>query len=155
MSGEFPAPDGWEVDEGNDRPGEVLHPGAETIVNRGNNPLRQGETVAVWVKHYADGYGTAICRADLQVIGDDGEGDIFAIFEHEDPLTASRVFRLAADLSTLSIGHVYAIPEYVEDDGVLSVERDVKARGGTNLTIIEARSLGGQQDWALMPGGDL
>lgn len=151
----FPAPDGWELAEGDERPGEVLHPGTNTIVNRGNNPLQQGETIAVWAEHYADGHGTAVCRADLQVIGDDGEGDIFAILEDEDPLDASRVFRIRSDLSTLSIGVVYAVPEYDQDDGVLTVTREVKTHGEVNLTILEARSLGGRQDWAIMPGTEL
>jgi len=152
---DFPVPDGWEIAEDDERPGEPLHPGKNTIVNRGNNPLQQGETIAVWVDHYADGYGTATCRADLQVIGDDGEGDIFAIFKGEEPLQASRVFRIKANLSNLVTGYVYSVPEYDEEEGVLTVTRELKSHGSNNLTILEARSIGGQQDWAMMPDSDL
>lgn len=152
---DFPVPDGWQLAEDDQRPGRPLHPGKNTIVNRGNNPLQKGETIAVWVKHFADGYGTAICRADLQVIGDDGEGDIFAILEEEDPLEASQVFRIASDLSTLNIGLVFGVPEYDQDEGVLTVSREVKTRGKANLTVVEARSLGGQQDWELGRAGGL
>lgn len=151
---DFPTPDGWEIAEDDQRPGEPLHPGTNTVVNRGNNPLQKGETIAVWVKRYADGHGTRICRADLQVIGDDGEGDIFAILDEEDPLEASRVYRIDSDLGTLSVGYVFSIPEYDDEEGVLTVTRDVKTRGDTNLTILEARSLGGKQDWGL-GGSDL
>jgi len=152
---DFPVPDGWELAEPDTRPGEPLYPGKHTIVGRGNEPLQDGETVAVWVDHYADGHGTETCRADLQVIGDDGGGDIFAIFADEDPLEASQVFRIRADISTLAIGYVYAIPEYDQDGGVLTVTRDVKVHGEDALTILEARSLGGKQDWAMMRGSDL
>jgi hypothetical protein len=152
---EFPVPDGWSLAEDDVRPGEPLRPGENTIVDRGNNPLQDGETIAVWVKHYADAHGTAICRTDLQVIGDDGEGDIFAIFDAQSPLGASQVFRIASDLSTISIGRVYGVPSYDDDEGVLTVTREVKTHGKTDLTLIEARSLGGAQDWAVMPGGEL
>jgi len=153
--GDFPAPDGWEVAEGDERPGAVLHPGENTIVNRGNNPLQEGETIAVWVKRYADGHGTAVCRADLQIIGDDGEGDIFAIPAAEDPLEASRVYRISSDLRSLRPGHVYSVPEYDQKGGVLTVSREVKTHCSETYDIHEARSLGGQQDWALVPSTEL
>jgi len=152
---DFPVRDGWELADDERRPGEPLHPGKNTIVNRGNNPLQQGETVAVWAEHYADGHGTATLRADLQVIGDDGEGDIFAILEEEDPLEASQVFRISSDLRTLNIGYVYGVPEYDQDEGLLTVSREGKSRGDRDLTIHEARSLGGGQDWAIGRAGDL
>lgn len=155
MSEDFPVRDGWELAEDDERPGEPLHPGKNTIVNRGNNPLQQGETVAVWVEHYADGHGTAVCRADLQVIGDDGEGDIFAILSEEDPLDASQVYRITSDLRNLNIGYVYGVPEYDQDEGVLTVSREVKSRGDHNLTILEARTLGGRQDWNIGKTGQL
>ena len=152
---DFPVPDGWELAEEDERPGEPLHPGKNTIVDRGNNPLQQGEIIAVWADHYADGHGTATCRANLQVVGDNGEGDILAILADEEPLEASRVFRIKADLSNLVAGFVYSVPEYNEEEGVLTVTREIKSHGSRNLTVLEARSLGGQQDWAMMPDSDL
>lgn len=146
---EFPTPDSWTVAEDDDRPGEPLHPGTNTIVDRGNNPLQEGETIAVWAKRYHDGHGHAVCRVDLQVIGVDGDGDIFAILDEENPLTAARVYRLDGSLDTLTTGHVYAVPEYDSDGGELTVTREVKRRGSQPMTVIEARSLGGRQDWAL------
>jgi hypothetical protein len=152
---DFPVPDGWELAEDDARPGEPLHAGTHTIVNRGNNPLQQGETIAVWADHLEKDHGFRTCRADLQVIGDDGDGDIFAIHGGEEPLEASRVFRIRADLATLTIGYVYAVPGYDHEDGVLTVNREVKVHGEDALTIIEARSLGGKQSWAMISGTEL
>lgn len=152
---DFPAPDGWQLAEDDHRPGEPLHPGTNTIVNRGNNPLQEGECITVWVKKYRDGHGTAVCRADLQVIGDDGDGDIFAIRGDEEPLEATRIYRLQADLSRLRVGYVYAIPEYDDDEGLFTVTREVKTFGSDYETIVEARTQGGRQDWALHPSDAL
>lgn len=155
MNGTFPTPDGWELADGDDRPGDPLHPGENTIVNNGNNPLQEGETIAVWAEFYRDGYGTEVCRGDLQVIGDDGDGDIFAILDEEEPLDASAVFRISSDLRELTVGHVYGVPSYDDEEGVLTVSRDVKTHGAVTQSVVEARSLGGQQNWALGRPGNL
>lgn len=154
MSDDFTGSDGWTLDDG-DRPGEVLHPGQNTIVNRGNNPLQQGETIVVWAKHYSDMHGSEVCYREMEVIGDDGEGDIFAIPDDESAFEASRVYRLSGDLRTLRIGQVFGVPSYDSDEGVLQVTREVKMLGGRDHRIIEARTLGGSQDWALGTRGEL
>jgi len=151
---EFPIPhDGLELADDEHLPGEPLHPGEHTIVDRENEPLTRGETIQVWFEAYADGFGVETVK--FQVIGDDGKGDIFAIPAYQDPLNASRVYRLAGDLETIRGGYVYAVPEYDHEEGVLTVTREVKTNGSDTKELLEARSLGGRQDWALVPSNEL
>ena len=138
-------PDLFESVETNERPGEPLYPGENTIVGRGNNPLRQGETVDVYVEVSGDNSA----RVRLEVIDDD-DGDIICIPDDETPLTASSVVRISADLRTVTVGTVYGVPSYDADEGVLNVSREVKTSEASKyLTVVEARNLGGRQEWSI------
>lgn len=146
---EFPTPDGLEVAEDDKRPGEPLHPGEHTIVDGDNNALAQGEVIQVWFKAYADGHGTETITGKLQVIGDDGDGDIFAVPADQDAEEISRVYRLAGDLSTITHGYVVPVPEYDEEEGILTTTRHVQRRGSQENQLLEVRTHGREQFWSI------
>lgn len=143
---DFPTPRGFDVDNG-ERPGKPLHPGENTIVDRGNHPLQQGEVIRVWMNCYADGHGTETVTGELQVVGDDGDGDIFAMLAGESPLEASRVYRLAGDLSRIQAAVIVPVPSYDSEEGVFTVTHDVQVRGHRKRDLIEARSLETRDHW--------
>ncbi|UTF55965.1 hypothetical protein [Natronosalvus rutilus] len=147
MSDDFPTPDGVELADETERPGEPLYPGTHTIVDRENEALTQGEVIQVWFETYADGFGTELVTAELLVIGDDGEGDIFAVPAHQDFSDTSRVYRLAGDLETIQAGYVIPVPDYDHEEGVLTVTREVMVQGNPKNDLIEARSQGIEGFW--------
>lgn len=147
MSDDFPTPEGIEIDDSDERPGEPLHPGKHTIVDGDNNALKQGEVIQVWFEAYADAHGTETVTGKIQVIGDDGEGDIFAIPEHQKPSEASRVYRVHSDLTSIEYAYVLPVPEYDHEEGVLTVTKQVNRRGNLKNNLLEARSHGIEDYW--------
>jgi len=159
MSDDFPTPEGLEVAEENGRPGEPLYPGENTIVDRDNEPLTEGEELQVWFEAYADGHGVETITGKVLVIQaeptDEEEGDVFAIPAHQDPTDASRVYRLAGDLSTITYGVVIPRPTYDAEQGHLNITRLVQRRGQDDRKLLEARSLGRQEYWGIDRNGEL
>jgi len=153
---EFPvAHDGLEVADGEGRQGKPLHPGEYTIVHRNGEPLTEGEKLQVWFEAYAEGHGTETITGELLVIqpeteGHEGDvGDVFAIPAHQQPTEASRVYRIAGDLSTITAGVVIPRPRYDTDAGELTITREVKRQGNEEQKLLEARSLGTQRYWGV------
>jgi len=142
MSDEFPTQSGSELVTDDTRPGEPLHPGTNTIVDRGNHPLKEGENIHVYYKDWADGHGKELLRADLVVIGDDGEGDIFAIPADQEPDNAERVYRLTAGMDRIVSATIVSRPSYDDETGEYTVTREVKRRGQDFREVVEARTLG-------------
>jgi len=114
------------------------------IVTRGNHPVKQGHTLDVYVE-----FGDDVARGRVEVIDDD-DGDLIAIPAAESPLDASKVYRIDGDLSRMSSGDVYGVPSYDGESGVLTITREVKTSSQQkNAIIVEARTLGGKQTWAM------
>jgi len=160
MSDDFPVPDGLEVADGDGRPGEPLYPGENTIVDRDNEPTTEGEELQVWFEAYADGHGVETITGKLLVIQaeyaeDEEPGDVFAIPAHQDPTEASRVYRIAGDLSSITAGVVIPRPKYDAEAGELNITRLVQRRGHDENKLLEARSLGRQEYWGLDRNGEL
>lgn len=150
---QFPTAEGFEIAGDDEHEGEVLHPGANTVVDRSNNPLQKGETVRVWFQKYDDTHGKETVVGDLVVIDDDDESDIFAIPEGANPLTADRLYRIESQLDWIQKGSVRYLPNYDHENGLLHLTRDVITRGSAKNTIIEARSLGNSKDWYIASDG--
>lgn len=158
MSVGFPTPEGPEVAGGDGRQGDPLYPGEHTIVNQDNEPLTEGVKIQVWFKMYADGHGVETVTGNLLVImasEDDGEGDVFGIPANQNPRSASRVYRIASDLSTITAGVVVPRPVYNVAEGVLEINRLVQRRGHDENELHEVRSHGRQEFWGTNRGGGL
>lgn len=164
MSDDFPvAHDGLEVADEDGRPGEPLYPGEHTVVDRDNEPLTEGEEVQVWFEAWADGHGEETITGNLLVIqptdpdavDEEDQGDVFAIPAHQDPTEASRVYRIAGDLSTITAGVVIPRPTYDTEAGELNVTRLVRRRGSREQKLLEVRSLGRQEYWGMERNGEL
>lgn len=152
MSEDFPTPEGLEVADGDDRPGEPLYPGENTIVDRENEPTFEGEELQVWLKAYADGHGTETVTGRVQVIQaehreKENAGDVFAIPAHQSPTEPSRVYRISADLSTITAGVLVPRPRYDAEAGVLNITRHVERRGHRSHDLLEVRTHGRQEYW--------
>jgi hypothetical protein len=142
MSDEFPTPPGVHVVESDERPGEPLYPGENTIVNRGNHPLNEGEQIHIYHERWADGFDTQMCVADVIVIGDDGDGDIFAIPADDRPEDVDRVYRIRSDMKQILGATIISRPKYDEDSGEYTVTKEVQRRGSDWKNIHEARTTG-------------
>jgi len=147
MTGDKPAPAGFDVDDSDDRPGEPLHPGENTIVDRGNHPLKRAGYIRVWCETWNDSDGKYTVSGKLQVIGDDGEGDIFAIPADQRARDASVIYRLRGDLREIESGHVAEVPNYDSEAGEYTITREVKRRGRANMELLEARRLDDSGSW--------
>jgi len=160
MSDDFPTPEGLEIAEEDGRPGEPLYPGEQTIVDRDNEPLTEGEELQVWFEAYADGHGVETITGKVLVIQaqpaeEEDSGDVFAIPSHQDPTEASRVYRIASDLSSITAGVVIPRPTYDPVAGNLNITRLVQLRGHDENKLLEARSLGRQEYWGIDRNSEL
>lgn len=136
-------PAGWE--EADDtRPGEVIHPSDDT-----REEMREGDIIAVWATHWADGEGEFEAKIKLTVIGFSEDDDIFAIPSDESAETTDQIFRLDSDLEKIQPGSVEDVPEYDPDEGVLETKRVVGIYGQSGVSVNEAHTLNDSAEWTM------